>query len=275
MPTRFQPVRGLLTPTLLILLLAAEPAHGQERPAYGRWSLTAGWVHHSQADALASPLRYSGWGVGGRLSYTRVSPRARTGVAIDFGAPSLASSVAGGDAFRERTHRLTVSVPHWRRVLGGARLGAFIGGRATADAYHREHLYAGGSEHYGDLFLLLEGTALAEFRPNRRLRLEERLAFPVAGVTWRGPYTGLKYAPSPRFDPPNRLQGLRQELLLSAALNERFALTLGHELVLLRHADPWELAIAAHSLRVGLELVRGAGGSGGGEKAVTARGGAQ
>ena len=254
------PRPGLGAGAIAVLACAAPGALAAQDPGTeGRWTAGAALVHHVQADALASPLRYGGVGPGLSLGYARVGPRSRTALHVAYGGPSLESRISRPGVSTEQTHRLTVSVPHLRGVRGGQRLDLLLGGQLTGDVLYRKHAYPTSTEHFADAFVLLEAAAGLEYRASERLRVEQRLAVPLLGLLWRSPYTGLKYAPEAALALPHQLQGLRHELALTRAAGPRLSLTAAHELVLLRHADPWELATVTQRLRLGVELRRGGG----------------
>jgi hypothetical protein len=242
LPAKATPVTRLLT-----LAAVALPSllDGQAPPSESRLRAGMGIVRHVQADALASPLRYRGWGPAANLDWERVRQRHRMSAHVAYSGTSLESGISAPPTSTEQTHRLTVSLAYLRGLRDERSLALLVGGRLAGDALYRNHIYHAGTEHFGDLFVMLEAAAAVEWRPRADLRVEERLSVPVAGVVWR-PYTGMKYWPEARFALPDQLQGLRHELVVTRALGRRAALLIAHELVLLRHPEPWELA-RAHS----------------------------
>ncbi|MEX0892726.1 MAG: hypothetical protein WEB88_11200 [Gemmatimonadota bacterium] len=256
LPRRAHAHAALATTALTVLL--ACPAHLAAQSAAGsRWAVDAVVARTVQSDELASPLRYRGLGPGVALGYERVGPTSRSGLQLLYMRPSLTSDISRGATFVEAGHRLRISVPHLRKVRERQRLTLLLGGQLAGDAYYRRHDYAPFSEHYLDAFLLLQVMTAVEWRPGPDLRIEQRLAVPLAGVAWRGAYTGLKYGPSARFELPHRLQGLTHSVGVSRAVGSGVALRAAHEVGMLRHPDPWRLAVLTQRLSVGLEWRRG------------------
>jgi hypothetical protein len=248
---------------VLALAAAALPSivDAQGLSPGSRWSIGVGLVHHVQADALASPLRYSGLGPGLNLGWERVREGGRASALLAYSGASLESRISAPPISTEQTHRLTISLAYLHGLREGRSFVPLVGGRLVGDALYRKHDYYASTEHFGDLFVVLEGAGGVEWRPRDDLRVEERLSVPLAGVVWRSPYTGMKYWPGARFALPDRLQGLRHELVVTRDVGRRASLLIAHELVLLRHPEPWELATATQRVRIGVELRRAAAGS--------------
>jgi len=256
-PPRRTHARAVLGTTALAVLLGC-PTHLTAQSAVGsRWAADAVLARTVQSDELASPLRYRGLGPGVALGYERVRTNSRSGLQLLYMRPSLASDISRGLTFVEAGHRLRMSVPHLREVHERQRLTLLLGGQLAGDAYYRRHDYAPFSEHYLDAFLLLQAMAAVEWRLGPDVRIEQRLALPLAGVAWRGAYTGLKYGPSARFELPHRLQGLTHSVGVSRSVGSGVALRATHEVGMLRHPDPWRLAVLTQWLSVGLEWRRG------------------
>jgi len=241
----------------ILFCIQAGAASGQPAGTGARWSLDAGLLHTLQADALASPLRYGGLGPGAAFGYERVGAASRTAVSLVYARPRLSSSITRGAAFEESAHRLRLAVPHHRLLHASGPLTVLMGTQLSADVYYRRHDYANYPEHYLDAFVLLEAAAGVEYRAGAKLRIDQRIAIPAAGIVWRSPYTGMKYAPSARLALPDRLQGLTHRLTVSRTLSPTVAVRLTHEVVLLRHSEPWRLAVITQGVRLGVVWLRG------------------
>lgn len=243
--------------TIALLSLAsalAETAAAQAGPAPGmRLSVAGGIVHHLQADALASPLRYSGLGTGFSLAMVRQNRRSEAGFSVAYARATLKSRLSDPPVSTESTERLSVGVPYLRTVGTWDGLSLRLGGQATADALYRRHGYRGGDEEFLDFFILLDAIGAVDLRLSPMLRIRETASATVGGVAWR-PYTGLKQWPQPEPLWPGEILALRNQLALATTLSSRLSGFLAYEVVLLRHTAPWELATAAQRVNVGLEV---------------------
>lgn len=220
----------------------------QAPPARGL-ALEAGAVVHGQSDAAASPLRYTG--AGGVLAVAWLAPGrdSRLEIRAEVGRGRLRSALAPSAGLPvEELWVARVGGRYLRRVrtLAEGRVVILAGADLTAHASFREHNYpVDRTELYADLLAPLSLAGGWEWDAGP-LRAGGRLTVPVAGVSVRTPWGGLKYAPPVRLEGPTGLTGFGHELFVDAVATGFLDVRATWSLTVLHHDDPRPLDTATH-----------------------------
>lgn len=241
------------------LLAGPSRARGQDA-GDGGLRIAVGAAGLGIADDVASRLSYHGRMTGIAVSYDGRGPESRWSIEGAYHAGELTSSIAsdgGVGVGTEDARTGWLSLEYLRAAWEPGSVRVLIGGRVDARVAWRTHHYAPwGEELYADLLAPLEAAMAGVWALGEGVELSERVAVPVMALILRDPWTGAKYAPSPRLGGPLSVRGVDHELTYRRAVSARWHLDVTHRLTYLRHSDDPALTLVHHGMTIGLRWVR-------------------
>ena len=241
-----------------VLLTLASGVSGQAASPRGLVLGLTG-LYHGQQDLTASPLHYIGGGWEASLAWRRPGPVSRLSLVASFGTGTLASDLTDGPVHAEEllVARLGARYVHVVGSLAGDRVLILAGGDVTGHALGRFHRYVQdtSAEVFADLLAPLSVVGGWEWTV-AEVRVGQRLMVPVAGITVRTPYSGLKYAPTVGVGGPSSITGFGHELFVGTTAGGIVDVEAGWSLTSLHHDDPRPIDLATHRFTLSLSLHR-------------------
>lgn len=241
---------------------AAGPPEGNgEGVAFPSWRFSAGVARYGLSDGLASPLRHQGTGLLLGVGYGGPDHDGGWGVALAYWRPRIGSSIETPGGGFETTHQVDLGFTWLKRLaaLADGRLALHLGAAVDGRLSFRSHHYRAWGwetkvERFGDVFVPLQVAGMWSAPLGERGLVTHRLAVPMVTLTFRSPYTGLKYFPDAGLEGPFSMTGFDSRLAYRRAGGSGWGFGLFHHMTLVRHPDPRPLSSVVH--RVGAEILR-------------------
>lgn len=178
-------------------------------------------------------------------------------ISLAYSPPSLTSSATRHGSHVQRGHWGGMEATLFHRIvgLGNGNLTLHLGGTLTAQGSLYEHAYErDDTETWAQFFGLLEpGVAWHLHLPGGAVLWQE-ITTPLAGFVARPPYQGLTEMPSPSFQGPGRVTGIRQTLHYWRDLGRGWKGGVTYSFQGLRYPAPRPLAQTQHALTVHMIL---------------------